>query len=115
LLTAKCAKDGREGRKVNHVRLYRNFSALKDQTNMMTEQTLYAEISPLATEILQIPEFNSGVNMTSTPEWDSLAHVQLLSAIEKKFAIEVSPDDAFKLTSADRLVQYLHAILKDKR
>ena len=81
----------------------------------MTEQSLYAEISPLATQILQIPRFDSSVNMTSNPEWDSLAHVQLLSAMEKKFAIEVSPDDAFKLTSADRLVQYLRAILEGKQ
>jgi acyl carrier protein len=53
--------------------------------------------------------------MSSTPEWDSLNHVQLLSAIEKKFCIEISPDEAFKLTSADRLVQYLHGILKGKQ
>lgn len=81
----------------------------------MTEQDLQAEITPIAIQILQIPQFDSSVNMTSTPEWDSLAHIQLLSAIERKFGIQVSPDDAFKLTSADRLVQYLHAMLRDKR
>jgi len=81
----------------------------------MTQQDLYAEISPIVIRILQISEFNSGITMTSTPEWDSLAHVQLLSAIEKKFGIQVSPDHAFKLTSAERLVQYLHATLKDKQ
>jgi len=81
----------------------------------MTLQDLYAQVSPIGTQILQIQQFDSTVNMSSTPEWDSLNHVQLLSAIEKKFGIEVTPDDAFKLTSADRLVQYLHAILKDKQ
>jgi acyl carrier protein len=81
----------------------------------MTTQDLYAEISPIATQILQIPQFDSSVSMGSTPEWDSLNHVQLLSAIEKKFGLEISPDEAFKLTSADRLVQYLHAILEAKR
>ena len=60
-------------------------------------------------------QFDSSVNMSSTPEWDSLNHVQLLSAIEKKFGVEISPDEAFKLTSADRLVQYLHGILKAKQ
>jgi acyl carrier protein len=81
----------------------------------MTLQELYAEVSPIATQILQIPQFDSSVNMSSTPEWDSLNHVQLLSAVEKKFGVEISPDEAFKLTSADRLVQYLHAILKGKQ
>jgi acyl carrier protein len=81
----------------------------------MTLQELYAEVSPIATQILQIPRFDSTVNMSSTPEWDSLNHVQLLSAIEKKFGLEISPDEAFKLTSADRLVQHLHGILKAKQ
>ncbi len=63
----------------------------------------------------EIPQFDSSVNMSSAPEWDSLNHVQLLSAIEKKFGVEISPDEAFKLTSADRLVQYLHGILKGKQ
>jgi len=80
----------------------------------MTLQELYAEVSPIATQVLQIPQFDSGVNMSSTPEWDSLNHVQLLSDIERKFAVEISPDEAFKLTSADRLVQYLHCILIGK-
>ena len=81
----------------------------------MTLEELYAEVSPIATQILQIPQFDSSVTMTSTPEWDSLNHVQLLSAIERKFAVEISPDEAFKLTSGDRLVQYLHGILKGKQ
>jgi acyl carrier protein len=81
----------------------------------MTQQELYDEISPIAVQVLQIPEFDSSVNMNSTPEWDSLAHVQLLSAMEKKFGIEISADEAFKLTSADKLVKYLHDTLKDKQ
>ena len=81
----------------------------------MTLEHVYAEISRVALPVLQIPEFDSSVNMSSTPEWDSLRHIQLLSAIEKKFDIEISPDDAFKLTSADRLVQYMHGILKGKQ
>ena len=81
----------------------------------MTNQELFAEITPIAMQVLRIPEFDSSVTMNSTPEWDSLAHVQLLSAIERKFAIEISADEAFKLTSADKLVRYVHDTLKGKR
>jgi acyl carrier protein len=80
----------------------------------MTREELYAEVSPIATEVLRIDQFDASVNMSSTPEWDSLNHVQLLSAIERRFAIEISPDEAFKLTSADKLVNYLHGMLKEK-
>ncbi len=81
----------------------------------MTLQEMYAEVSPIAVQVLRIPQFDSMVTMNSTPEWDSLAHVQLLSAIERKFAIEISADEAFKLTSADKLVRYLHDTLKGKQ
>jgi acyl carrier protein len=81
----------------------------------MTVQELYAAISPIAVQVLQVPKFDNTVTMTSTPDWDSLSHVQLLSAIEKKFNIEISADEAFKLTSADKLVRYLHETLKGKQ
>ncbi|MCU1262921.1 MAG: hypothetical protein JWO80_5806 [Bryobacterales bacterium] len=74
----------------------------------MTIPELYAALSPLAEQVLRIPQFDKTLTMMSTPSWDSLRHVQLLSAIEQKFGIEISGDDAFKLTSAEKLVQYLH-------
>ena len=81
----------------------------------MTVQELYAAVSPIAVQVLQIPQFDNSVTMNSTPEWDSLSHVQLLSAVERKFDIEISADEAFKLTSADKLVRYLHETLKGKQ
>lgn len=78
----------------------------------MTLQELYAAIAPVAQRVLQIPRFDNTVSMTSTPSWDSLRHVQLLSAVEQKFGIEISGDDAFKLTSAEKLVRYLHTTLE---
>jgi acyl carrier protein len=77
----------------------------------MTIQELYAAVTPVAQQVLKIPRFDSSVSMTSTPSWDSLKHCQLLSAIERKFGIEISGDDAFKLTSADKLIQYLQTML----
>lgn len=74
----------------------------------MTVEELYSVVSPLAEHVLHIPTFDSGTNMTSTPSWDSLRHIQLLGAVERKFGIEISGDDSFRLTSADKLIQYLH-------
>jgi acyl carrier protein len=77
----------------------------------MTIEELYAAVSPVAEQVLQIPHFDNAQTMMSTPSWDSLAHVRLLSALERKFGIEIGGDDAFKLTSAEKLVRYLHAQL----
>jgi ribulose-bisphosphate carboxylase large chain len=79
----------------------------------MTVQELYSVVSPLAEQVLQIPKFDDTTNMMSTPAWDSLKHIQLLGAIERKFGIEISADDSFKLCSADKLIQYLQARLQE--
>jgi acyl carrier protein len=78
----------------------------------MTLQEVYAAVSPLAEQVLQIPKFDGTLTMLSTPSWDSLRHIQLLSAMERKVGIEIGGDDAFKLTSADKLVRYVHARLE---
>jgi ribulose-bisphosphate carboxylase large chain len=80
----------------------------------MTVQELYSVVSPLAEQVLHIPKFDDATDMISTHSWDSLRHIQLLGAIERKFGIEISGDDSFRLTSADKLIQYLHAKLRQE-
>jgi acyl carrier protein len=78
----------------------------------MTIEDVYAQISPLAMQVLKIDHFDSTVTMNSTEEWDSLSHVRLLSAIERQFPIEIGAEDAYRLTTADRLVRYVHGALE---
>ena len=73
----------------------------------MTIQELQAAMASVAEQVLDIPCFDTNVTMTSTPSWDSLRHIQLLSAVERKFGIEIKISDAFKLTSAEKLFRYL--------
>ena len=77
----------------------------------MTSQEIYSALAPIAEQVLQIPKFDETTSMYTAPVWDSLKHVQLLSAIEKKFDIEINADEAFKLTSAERLVRYLQGAI----
>jgi acyl carrier protein len=77
----------------------------------MTDQEIYAAISPLAERVLQIERFDDTITMMSTPTWDSLTHIQLLSGVERQFGIEIDGDDAFRLTSAEKLVKYLQSKL----
>jgi ribulose 1,5-bisphosphate carboxylase large subunit-like protein/acyl carrier protein len=80
----------------------------------MTVQELYSIVSPLAEQVLHIPKFDDATNTVSTASWDSLRHIQLLGAVERKFGIEISGDDSFRLTSADKLIQYLHTRLQQE-
>jgi acyl carrier protein len=78
----------------------------------MTLPEIYEAVSPVAEQVLAIPQFDKSISMNATPSWDSLNHVQLLSAVERRFGIEIDANEAFKLTSADRLVQYVHTALE---
>jgi len=80
----------------------------------MTLQEIYPAVSVVAEEVLQIAKFHESQTMMSTPSWDSLRHIQLLSAIERRFGIEIGGDDAFRLTSADKLVRYIHTRLQEE-
>lgn len=40
-------------------------------------------------------------------EWDSLSHVQLMLELEKKFAIEISPDQAIEMDNFKMIVEWL--------
>src|SRR5262249_50710547 len=81
---------------------------------LMTVEELFAVLAPLAEQVLQIPQFDHGTTMVNTPEWDSLHHIQLLGAIERKFDIKISADDSFRLCSADKLIHYVEARLQEK-
>jgi acyl carrier protein len=81
----------------------------------MTVEEVYAKISPVAMQVLKIDRFDSTVTMNSTEEWDSLSHVRLLSAIERQFPIEIGAEEAYRLTTADRLVRYVHNALKGEQ
>lgn len=41
----------------------------------------------------------SGVDRSNQPNWDSLAHVTLVAAIESEFGVELDTVDALELTS----------------
>ena len=53
----------------------------------MTLQEIYPAVSLVAEKVLQIGKFDESQTMMSTPSWDSLRHIQLLSAIERRFGI----------------------------
>ena len=78
---------------------------------MMTDEELYVAISPLAEQVLQIERFDNTITMMSTPSWDSLAHIQLLSGVERQFGIEIDGDDAFRLTTAEKIMKYVQSKL----
>ena len=44
-------------------------------------------------------KFNEGLKYNEIPEWDSIGHMSLVSAIEEKFSITMETDDIIDFNS----------------
>ena len=49
----------------------------------------------------------TGVVQHEVPDWDSLAHVSLILALESEFNIQIDPVDSMELTSFESVARYL--------
>jgi len=55
----------------------------------------------------EIEKFTEDLSIDNVPGWDSMAHVGLILALQKEFAISIPPADAIDLTSVRNIIQYL--------
>jgi acyl carrier protein len=55
----------------------------------------------------EIEKFTEDLSIDNVPGWDSMAHVGLILALQKEFAVSISPADAIELTSVKNIIQYL--------
>jgi len=55
----------------------------------------------------EIEKLTEDLSIDNVPGWDSMAHVGLILALQKEFAISIPPVDAIELTSVKNIVQYI--------
>ena len=55
----------------------------------------------------EIEIFKEDLSIDNVPGWDSMAHVGLIFALQKEFAISIPSADALELTSVKNIIQYL--------
>ena len=60
---------------------------------------LDVKLEVLLKEVFKIQKIDLEVSIEDISEWDSLTHVQLISAIEKEFKIKIKFDDVMIMTS----------------
>ncbi len=46
-------------------------------------------------------------NPETLEEWDSMAHVQLITRLEKEFSVTINPDDAVEFESVGMVCEWL--------
>ena len=60
---------------------------------------LDVKLDVLLKKVFKIQKINLQGSIEDISEWDSLTHVQLISAIEKEFKIKIKFDDVMIMTS----------------
>jgi|TARA_B100000586_G_scaffold22695_1_gene15012 acyl carrier protein len=60
---------------------------------------LDAKLEVLLKKVFKIQKINLEDSIENISEWDSLTHVQLITAIEKEFKIKIKFDDVMIMTS----------------
>jgi len=56
---------------------------------------------------LDISELNQNTSTENTPEWDSLAHMQILNDLSRIYSFELKPENIINLNSFLSIRDYL--------
>ena len=65
----------------------------------------------IAAQQFNIPlnKINEDLSIGSIPEWDSLTHLQLIMALEKKFCTEFNMDELFDVETLGDLIELIES------
>lgn len=78
---------------------------------MADRNTVKAELEKIMQEVFDDDEIEITEEMTAddVEEWDSLSHISLIVAIEKKFSIKLNPAEIGKLENVGQMVDVITA------
>lgn len=74
------------------------------EISTVTDKQIIVKLSTVFNEVLGVKEFSLNITMEEVQEWDSLKHIQLLSAIEDVFGIEIQFEDAIEMISGESIL-----------
>jgi len=70
----------------------------------INDKQIIKKLSRVFNDILGVKEFDLSITMDDLQEWDSLKHIQLISAIEEAFRIEIHFEDAIEMISVKLII-----------
>ncbi len=75
----------------------------------MTEEEIYKQLNEIFEDILEIDNINltSSTTADDVEGWDSLAHISLITSIERHFKIKFSMNEIVNLHNVGNLVSLI--------
>tara|TARA_Y100001970_G_C14241473_1_gene865154 strand:+ start:722 stop:979 length:258 start_codon:yes stop_codon:yes gene_type:complete len=76
---------------------------------MNDKEKIKENVIQIASEVFLINQENIKINASkeNQSEWDSLAHLKLMIAIESKFSIKFSTDEILEINSLDDVTEII--------
>jgi acyl carrier protein len=76
---------------------------------LMDSNALLAELQPIFRDILDQPDLvlTRGSNSQNVEDWDSLAHINLVTSIEKKFKIKFALSELQGLKNVGEMIDLM--------
>ena len=59
---------------------------------------------------LETNKLNKNISIENTPEWDSIAHMQIVSELSKIYNFELNPENIMNLNSFSSIKDYLQKL-----
>jgi len=77
--------------------------------NQNTPETLYSDLIEILSDLFDINP--DEVDLNSSPDtveaWDSIGHIRLISSIEEKYQISITPEDQVEMLNVDLVISFL--------
>ena len=89
---------------VNLILDFMNQDKIMEDINQFLKETI-----ALCTNI-DINEIDLNTSISKSPEWDSIAHMQILSILSDKFKFEITSDVIINLSSYEVLSKFLNSL-----
>jgi len=82
----------------------------KNQMSSPTsDQIVFEDLRPLFAEIFRVDpaQVDPNAQLGEWPSWDSMAHMDLMLALENRFGIEINAENISRLTSIPAILDHL--------
>ena len=74
---------------------------------IMKKEIRKTDLEKLIGAILKIPP-SSEINRDSSPEWDSLKHMEIIFSLESKYSVTFSEEEMVQMNSVDTIKNLLY-------
>lgn len=77
--------------------------------NQNSRETLYSDLIEILSDLFDLNP--DEVDLNSSPDtveaWDSIGHIRLISSIEEKYQISITPEDQVEMLNVDLVISFL--------